>query len=208
MSPFPAIAHSPRLRGSFWSDETLSCVYSVSKRSGLFLGALALLVLIASAVGIRRLSFVRPGQGTPVRQRQPDGRRGMELTGVIGARHHAGPMAFSHDGTTLALPNRNERRVELLNLGTRREEVLISAFNKDEASPLRVSFSSRGRYLAVLYGTTGVVVWDLVAKSEQMFIPVILPAYVIDMAFADGDQAVVSIMAKFGGLDTKADRWD
>ena len=79
----------------------------------------------------------------------------VELKGVIGTEHHSGPMAFSPDGTTLALPKTSDGRVELWGLGGREPRVLASSANTKRTAANRIAFSKDGRHLAVQYYKRG-----------------------------------------------------
>jgi WD40 repeat protein len=170
-----------------------------NKLPGFSSKALLLLVLVASGGG---LCYLALGQTQDI--------RGTEITGVIGARHHHGPMAFSPDGKTLALPKAAEGLVELWSLETGKGQALASSFNKDGAAARHVAFSKDGRLLAVDYEYAGVTLWDLPAKKERAHIPVSRPIFVRDMAFTEGDRTLVTVMEKFEGLESQPgpERWD
>jgi len=170
--------------------------YLSEHHPGLFRTASLLLALLASGVGLYFHALCR--------QRGP---RVAELTGLIEARHHSGPMAFSPNGKILALPKRADGRVELWSFETGKVQVLASSFNKDKAPADRIAFSNDGRFLAVYYREGGVTLWDLLANKEDAHIPII-PSYVHDMAFADGHRTLVTVVARSTDQDIKADRWN
>jgi WD40 repeat protein len=174
--------------------------YSSNQHPGFSSKVLLLLVLLASGGGPCHLALGQP-QGTKV----------TELTEVIGARFHVGPMAFSPDGKSLALPKLDEGQVELWSLETGKKQVLFSSFNKDRAPARHVAFSKDGRFLAVDYQNTGVTLWDLPSKKEQAHIPVTRPSWVDDMSFADDDRTFVTIMSTVTDRDIEGpgpSRWN
>jgi len=116
-------------------------------------------------------------------------------------------MAFSPDGKTLALPKRAEGRVELWSFETGKVQVLVSSFNKGKTPADHIAFSNDGRFLAVYYREKSVTLWDLLGNKEHVHISV-APSYVHDMAFADGHQTLVTVVARMTDQDIEADRWN
>ena len=166
-----------------------------NKFSGLTNRAWLLLVLVALGGGLGLLAFYRQ-QGPRVK----------ELTGVIEARHHAGAMAFSPDGKTLALPNWAHGRLELWRLNAKDIQVLVSSFNKDGSPATRVAFSKDGSLLAVAYRYKGVSLWDLSTRKEQAHIAIALPSELRDMTFVENSHALITIMSRITEQDRAADQ--
>jgi WD40 repeat protein len=134
-----------------------------------------------------------------------------ERTGVIEARHHVGPMAFSPDGKTLALPKVAEGRVELWSLETGKSQVLVNSFNTDRAPARHVAFSNDGRLLAVYHSASGITLWDFLARKEQTHIPITRPYWLEEMTFAEGDQTLVTVLTRVSKEDVVGpgpDRWN
>jgi WD40 repeat protein len=174
--------------------------YLSNNHRGLFIKAALLIVLLASGVGLY--------YHAQYQLRRP---RVTEFTGLIEAQHHNGPMAFSPDGKTLALPKRSEGRVELWSFETGKARLLVSSFNKSKTAADRIAFSNDGRFLAVYHRERAVTVLDLPANKEQAHITV-EPSYVHEMAFADGHQTLVTVTARLTEKDIEANysaiRWD
>src|SRR5262245_6220399 len=143
--------------------------YLANKQSGLSYRVSLLLVGVTLGGGLFSLT-----------RNRPHGSRVTELTGLIRAKHHSGPMAFSPDGKTLALPKVVEGRVELWNLETGKGRVFASIFNKDKTPADRLVFSNDGTLLAVYYREGGITVWNVLAEKEQIHIPITLPYWVHD----------------------------
>jgi WD40 repeat protein len=123
---------------------------SPRRPSGLRLEASLLLMLAAAGGGCYHVSPAQPrGPGV------------VEVTQIIGTRHHTGPIAFSPDGRFLALPKREDGRVELWSLETGKARVLLSSFNKDRAPADEIAFSHDGGFLGVYHRDKGVTVWDI-----------------------------------------------
>jgi WD40 repeat protein len=129
-----------------------------------------------------------------------------EITGLIGARHHSGIMAFSPDGKILALPEKGDDAslVELWSLETGKVRILRSAFNKDnKICTGAIAFSRDGQFLAVEHQETGITVWELSSGKEQAHIPMAPLSWVCGMAFADGHQTLVAILEIPSGKDDR-----
>src|SRR5262249_8039291 len=88
-----------------------------------------------------------------------------EIKGLNGIRHHTGTLAFSSDGTYLALP-KTKGQVELWNLKTKQARLLVTEVNRSEASAQQVAFSAHGQLLAVDYSDKRVTIFDLVLLKE------------------------------------------
>jgi WD40 repeat protein len=170
--------------------------YSSKTLPGFFSIGLVLLVLPAS--GIRLCGSARSQSLAP---------RATELPGFIGAQFHSGPMGFSPDGKSLALPKRADGRVELWGLETGRLQGVRSSPDQAKSPADRIAFSNDGHFLAVCYRDKGVTVWDLDANKQHVQIPV-APNFVDEMAFDDGQRTLVTVLARRSEEDRKADRWN
>ncbi len=58
------------------------------------------------------------------------------------------------------------------------------------------AFSKDCRLLAVNYQDAGISIWDLAAKKERVHITIVRPRWAADLAFADGDRTLVTVMSK------------
>jgi len=116
----------------------------------------------------------------------------------VGSRpvHYAGPLAFSPDGRTLALPKLADGTVELLSMETGEVEVLPPPFEKEEAHADEVVYSKDGRFLAVEYPRSSIDVWDLGARKQLAYCPTSPGNGVEDLAFTDDSQTLVVV---YGG---------
>jgi WD40 repeat protein len=189
----------------------MSYPHLLGKPPGKRLAILLLIMLVSWGLGLyfsvssRHIVFNPPPLVVP---RQPPDLTTERLTGLIAARRHVGFLAFSPDGRTLGLPKRDGGRVELWNLDTGKEQVLVSPFNEGAAAASRIAFSGDGRMLAVYYARRGVALWDLSTKRDPWFLPNGLHTFVHDMAFAQGDRNLVTLMGRDAGPNQKADQWD
>lgn len=173
--------------------------HPLPKRLGALCG-LSLLPLVA--IALPTMALLRH------LQREPGRPQVAEIAGLIGTRHHSGPMAFGPDGRSLALPKRVGGRVEVWNLQTRGVRVLTSSLNEDRSAADRVAFSHGGRFLSVYFRGKGTAIWDLPADKEICQIPVAPGNWVDAMAFSDEDRTLVTVMGKDTATNTKASLWN
>jgi WD40 repeat protein len=129
-----------------------------------------------------------------------------EVHGLIATRYHSGPMIFSPDGKTLALPKVEGGTVELWNVATGKVIVLASSFNKHRVRANHVAFSRDGRYLALDNQEGGITLWDLTLSKELFHISETLLSFVNDMAFTKDSQNLVTVMEKVADQDNQAGR--
>ena len=131
------------------------------------------------------------------------GRGGVEGVGIIGREHYSGPIVFSPDGETLAVPGLECGRLELWSLATNQiRQAIVSPSNKGGGCVLHVAFSKDRHSIAIEYQDRGISIWDLEKGRERTFIPFGPGRWAEDLAFVDG-RTLGAIMAKstVGDLD-------
>lgn len=167
-----------------------------------------LLVLVAAGFGVCSL-VANYRVGREVKQldrratRQALRPRVEELVGLIPARHHTGPMAFSPDGKTLVLPNRADGRVYLVKFKGAESQVFACSMNAGGAAASRIALSGDGRLLAAYYNDAGACIWDLSEGREQSQILIRQPSWISHMAFSDGGRTLVTLLATTPEPDPK-----
>ncbi len=134
------------------------------------------------------------------------GPRVTEVTGVIGARYHAGAISFSPDGKLLALPSVQDGRLDLWRINSNEVQTLVGSLSKDNATATHVAFSNDSSYVAVFYRFKGVAIWDLSTEREVTRVQISLPSQLSDLAFVQGRQTLVTIMSRSTEQDHSADR--
>ncbi len=160
----------------------------------------------AIVLGIGVTFLVCLNSGARLRQGSPRGKsdgafpvRVTELAAPVAAPHHTGPLAFSPDGKSLALPRFREGRVEVWSLVTAKARVLENTSHTPRIRAVDAVFAKGGQSLAVAYEQPEeIVVWDLATETEKARMPVPPGCWTGGMAFADGDRTLVTVMQSAG----------
>jgi WD40 repeat protein len=101
--------------------------------------------------------------------------------------------------------------VELWSLETGKVRTLESSFNALRGAADCIAFSSDNSLLAVYYRDRGITLWHLSTQSARCNIPIPLPSWVTDMAFAEGHGSLVTVLSTGmlrPGWNHSAVRWD
>ena len=144
---------------------------------------LAVLTLLGAGLGYLALGQTRGGRVT-------------EIDGLIGNRRHSGPIVFSPDGKTLALPKGGAGAVELWSLETGKVQVLSRAPEIGQQGADSTVFSADCQKLAVKYRSQGITIWRLPAGREQAYIPMTRDGDVSGMVFVGGGRELLAILIR------------
>jgi WD40 repeat protein len=134
-----------------------------------------------------------------------------ELATVPVTWHHSGPMAFSPDGRTLAIPMNAERQVDLWEFQTGEVRHVEPQIGRDIAWGSDVAFSKDGRFLGSFFGPGNVTVYDVATRKQRVSIRVSKPGWFAGMAFRAGTAKLVivtGVILESGLPSYTSARWD